>query len=75
MDLNRIEQDLLGKKQIPQHNYYGIHTIRALENFQISGLTVGQQLHFIRALAQVKKASAQTNLHFQKISEQQCAAI
>lgn len=75
IDLNRIEQDLLGKKQIPQHSYYGIHTIRALENFQISGLTVGQQLHFIRALAQVKKASAQTNLHFQKISEQQCAAI
>ncbi|WP_286862016.1 MULTISPECIES: aspartate ammonia-lyase [Acinetobacter] len=75
IDLNRIEQDLLGKKQIPQHSYYGIHTIRALENFQISGLTVGQQLHFIRALAQVKKASAQTNLHFQKISEQQCAVI
>ncbi|WP_347455798.1 aspartate ammonia-lyase [Acinetobacter thermotolerans] len=75
IDLHRIEQDLLGKKHIPQHSYYGIHTLRALENFQISGLTVGQQPHFIRALAQVKKAAAQTNCHFGKISEQQCIAI
>ncbi|WP_312534710.1 aspartate ammonia-lyase [Acinetobacter variabilis] len=75
IESSRIEQDLLGKKQIPQHSYYGIHTLRAIENFQISGLAVGQQAHFIRALAQVKKAAAQTNLHFQKISEQQSAAI
>ena len=71
----RIERDLLGEKQIPLHSYYGIHTLRAIENFQISGLAVGQQLHFIRALAQVKKASAQTNLHFQKISPQISDAI
>lgn len=75
IESSRIEQDLLGKKQIPQHSYYGIHTLRAIENFQISGLAVGQQAHFIRALAQVKKAAAQTNLHFQKISEQQSSAI
>ena len=52
----RIERDLLGEKQIPLHSYYGIHTLRAIENFQISGLAIGQQSHFIRALAQVKKA-------------------
>lgn len=55
IESSRIEQDLLGKKQIPQYSYYGIHTLRAIENFQISGLAVGQQAHFIRALAQVKK--------------------
>ena len=71
----RIERDLLGEKQIPLHSYYGIHTLRAIENFQISELAIGQQSHFIRALAQVKKASAQTNLHFQKISEQTSTAI
>lgn len=71
----RIERDLLGEKQIPLHSYYGIHTLRAIENFQISGLAIGQQSHFICALAQVKKASAQTNLHFQKISEQTSTAI
>lgn len=69
LESTRIEQDLLGKKHIPQHSYYGIHTLRALENFQISGLVVGQESHFIRALAQVKKAAAQSNLHFQKISK------
>ena len=71
----RIERDLLGEKQIPLHSYYGIHTLRAIENFKISGLAVGQQTHFIRALAQVKKASAQANLHFQKLSEQTSTAI
>ncbi|MCO8042767.1 aspartate ammonia-lyase [Acinetobacter bohemicus] len=75
LESTRIEQDLLGKKHIPQHSYYGIHTLRALENFQISGLVVGQESHFIRALAQVKKAAAQSNLHFQKISKQQSIAI
>ncbi|MEE1123613.1 MAG: aspartate ammonia-lyase, partial [Acinetobacter pseudolwoffii] len=50
----RIERDLLGEKQIPLHSYYGIHTLRAIENFQISGLAIGQQSHFICALAQVK---------------------
>lgn len=71
----RIERDLLGEKQIPLYSYYGIHTLRAIENFKISGLAVGQQTHFIRALAQVKKASAQANLHFQKLSEQTSTAI
>lgn len=75
IELTRIERDLLGEKQIPLHSYYGIHTLRAIENFKISGLAVGQQTHFIRALAQVKKASAQANLYFQKLSEQTSTAI
>lgn len=71
----RIEKDLLGAKEVPVDCYYGIHTLRALENFKISTHTVGEQLHFIRALAQVKKASAQANLKFGKISEQISEAI
>ena len=57
----RIEKDLLGNREVPMDQYYGIHTLRALDNFKISKHTVGEQSHFIRALAQVKKASAQAN--------------
>lgn len=71
----RTEKDLLGTKEVPVESYYGIHTMRALENFHISTLKIGQQPHFIRALAQVKKASAQANLKFNKISEQVSEAI
>jgi aspartate ammonia-lyase len=60
----RIEHDLLGAKEVPMDCYYGIHTLRAIENFKISSQKVGQNSHFIRALAQVKKASAQANLSF-----------
>ncbi|OTG77234.1 aspartate ammonia-lyase [Acinetobacter sp. ANC 4169] len=71
----RIEHDLLGAKEVPYDAYYGIHTVRAVENFQISSLSVGQSPHFIRALGFVKKAAARTNFHFQKISQLQLDAI
>ncbi|MFH7808703.1 aspartate ammonia-lyase [Acinetobacter sp. BSP-153] len=75
VDQTRIERDLLGAKEVPMDCYYGIHTLRALENFQISNQKVGTQLHFIRALAQVKKASAQSNCKFGKISPEIAQAI
>lgn len=71
----RTEHDLLGDKQVSADRYYGIHTLRALENFKISDQKVGKNLDFIRALAQVKQASAQTNLKFGKISAQVSEAI
>ena len=74
-ETTRIEKDLLGAKGVPINSYYGIHTLRALENFKISTHTVGEQSLFIRALAQVKKASAQTNLQFDKISNEISQAI
>lgn len=74
-ETTRIEKDLLGTKGVPINSYYGIHTLRALENFKISTHTVGEQRLFIRALAQVKKASAQTNLQFDKISNEISQAI
>lgn len=74
-ETTRIEKDLLGAKEVPLDSYYGIHTIRALENFKISKHTVGEQSFFIRALAQVKKASAQTNQQFDKISAETSQAI
>lgn len=71
----RKEYDLLGEKQVPEQCYYGIHTLRALENFNISTHIIGENHHFIRALAQVKKASAMTNQKFGKLSSSISSAI
>lgn len=57
----RTEEDLLGTKQIPDEAYYGIHTARAIENFAISRTKICDVPHFVRAMAQVKKASALAN--------------
>lgn len=57
----RIEEDLLGTRDVPADAYYGIHTLRAMENFRISGRLVKDVPEFIRAMAQVKKASAMAN--------------
>ncbi|MFS8578937.1 MAG: aspartate ammonia-lyase [Novibacillus thermophilus] len=55
----RGERDLLGKKQVPEDAYYGIQTVRAVENFPITGYPPHPEL--IRALAVVKKAAARAN--------------
>lgn len=55
----RIEKDFLGTMEIPKDVYYGIQTMRAKQNFPITGLTVDSEL--IRALAIVKKSAAQAN--------------
>ncbi len=55
----RVETDSIGKKNIDQQAYYGVQTLRAFENFKISGRTINAQM--IKALAYVKKASAITN--------------
>ncbi|MBI5505818.1 MAG: aspartate ammonia-lyase [Deltaproteobacteria bacterium] len=57
----RVEKDLLGEKQVPAAAYYGVQTARALENFRISGQTVGQYPEFVDGLAIVKMAAARAN--------------
>ncbi len=56
----RTETDALGQRQLPNDAYHGIHTLRALENFPVSGRRWPGV--FITALAQVKLACARTNL-------------
>ena len=58
----RLETDLLGEKEIPDSAYWGIHTLRAIENFPISGVPIGHYRSLVRALAFVKEASTRTNL-------------
>lgn len=57
----RIEEDLLGTKEIPDDAYFGIHTARAIENFAMSRTRICDVPAFVRAMAQVKKASALAN--------------
>lgn len=69
----RIERDLLGERQVPAQAYYGIHTLRAAENFPISGIKVHSEL--IKALAMVKKAAAVTNMELGYLSKEKGEAI
>lgn len=57
----RVEEDLLGPKEVPADAYYGVHTVRAVENFQISGMRVSDVPEFVRGMTMVKKASALAN--------------
>ncbi|WP_205195180.1 aspartate ammonia-lyase [Chitinophaga sp. Cy-1792] len=57
----RIEHDFLGEKEIPQDVYYGIQTLRALENFHITGIPLKVEPAMVQALGYVKKAAAMAN--------------
>lgn len=57
----RKEHDLLGEREVPYEFYYGIQTLRGMENFNISGVSLGSFPALIEALAVVKLAAAQAN--------------
>ena len=57
----RKEHDLLGDRDVPADAYYGVQTLRAFENFNITGVRLHQFDTFINAFAQVKKAAALAN--------------
>lgn len=71
----RIEKDLLGHKEIPAHCYYGVQTLRALENFNLSPNKLNQFPVFINALAMVKAACAEANFKLNKLEENKYNAI
>ncbi|HQB38216.1 MAG TPA: aspartate ammonia-lyase [Deltaproteobacteria bacterium] len=58
----RLEHDFLGEREIPDDCYYGVQTLRALENFPITGIPISKAPELIWALAQVKKAAALANM-------------
>ncbi|MCY7685509.1 aspartate ammonia-lyase [Bacillus altitudinis] len=63
----RYEKDFLGEKEIPADVYYGVQTLRAKENFPITGYRMHEEL--IRAFAIVKKAAAQANMEVGRLYE------
>lgn len=71
----RIEKDFLGEKEIYSHSYYGIQTLRAKENFDITKTTISLFPNFIKSLAKVKKACALTNFELGDLNDRQRDAI
>ncbi|KKX48473.1 aspartate ammonia-lyase [Sphingobacterium sp. IITKGP-BTPF85] len=61
MTSSRIEHDFLGEKEISNDCYYGVQTLRAKENFDITGISIGSEPLFIKAFGFVKKAAALAN--------------
>ncbi len=72
---SRTEEDLLGAREVPLEAYWGIHTLRAIENYQISGTTIGEEPAFVRGMVQVKKASALANRDHGTLPEDIAEAI
>lgn len=69
----RIEKDFLGEKKVPIDAYYGVQTMRAVENFPITGYQIDEAL--IRAMAMVKKASAYANAEIGQLDRNVANAI
>ena len=73
MAKTRIEEDAIGKLEVPSDVYWGINTQRALMNFKISGRRFPEE--FILALAQVKKACLVANVAEKKVDKELAKAI
>lgn len=71
----RREHDLLGDRDVPADAYYGIQTLRAQENFHITGVPVSHFPKLIIALAQVKRAAARANRQLGALDERRAEAI
>jgi aspartate ammonia-lyase len=71
----RIEHDLLGERQVAAEAYYGIHTLRAVENFPISGTTIQAYPSLVEALACVKQACALANNELGELDDERTSAI
>lgn len=71
----RIEKDLLGEREVPKDAYYGVQTLRGIENFNITGILVRNFPEFIIAFAQVKKACAKANYKLGHLDLEKTEAI
>lgn len=65
----RLEHDLLGERDVPFEYYYGIQSLRAIENFAISGVTLSFYPGLINALTMVKEAAAEANFELGLLDE------
>lgn len=75
MEKFRKESDLLGEREVPAEAYYGVQTLRAMENFHISGRLLSEYPNFIKGLAITKKAAAVANEITGMINAEQRDAI
>ncbi|WP_435299973.1 aspartate ammonia-lyase [Timonella sp. A28] len=73
--MGRQEKDLLGFREIPNEAYWGIQTLRAVENFPITGITISTHTNLIKAIAAVKMACAQANAELNQLDPTKKDAI
>ncbi|MEI3855997.1 MULTISPECIES: aspartate ammonia-lyase [Ensifer] len=73
--LSRTEHDLLGNREVPADAYYGVHTLRAVENFAVTGIPISHYPDLIRALAQIKMAAARANMELGQLDAERAEAI
>src|SRR5438093_2657430 len=71
----RIEHDLLGDRAVPATAYFGVHTLRAVENFPITGNAISIYPDLLRALACIKEAAARSNNEVGLLDKQRTDAI
>ena len=69
----RQESDFLGKVKVPAGAYYGIQTVRAAQNFPISGLRAHPEM--VRAMVLIKKAAALANAELGQLEKRRSVAI
>lgn len=69
----RVEKDSIGTKNVPENVYYGVQSLRAAENFRITGLNMHPEI--INSLAYIKKASAITNCEIGILDKKIASAI
>jgi aspartate ammonia-lyase len=73
--IERLEHDLLGDLMVPNDVYYGVHTLRALHNFPITGIPISTYPNLVNALASVKEAAALANHELGLLPEHKMKAI
>jgi aspartate ammonia-lyase len=71
----RIEHDLLGERAVPASAYFGVHTLRAVENFPITGNAISIYPDLVRALASIKEAAARANHELGLLDRERTDAI
>ena len=74
-EILRREKDLLGVRDVPQSALYGVQTLRAQENFAITGIKLKHFPQLVNALAMVKKAAAKANNKLGHLDDVRAGAI
>ncbi|MBC7632713.1 aspartate ammonia-lyase [Aeromicrobium sp.] len=71
----RSEHDLIGERDVPADAYWGVHTLRAQENFPITGIPIGTSPFLVEALGAVKQAAAMANHDLGLLDDERFEAI
>src|SRR5690554_5440615 len=75
MEQFREEHDLLGYKKVPKEAYYGVQTVRAMENFVVSKIPISTFPLLIQSLGYIKKATAIANREYKILDPKIAEAI